>query len=235
MNRSRCAVIKTSSNFPCSRSREEDRDSTIKEDDSWHEQCWVIRVMRNNSKNVMSECLLHWNQGIVYCICRHLLTKSEVSQKFSPTATVSFLNRELLCREGAISRCSARQNWSTERAFCVPHCAEEMFQKEFGWNSRSFPTRRSAFVMDELVQAIVFSYHMRNMRDIERIVISHWRNHREFGEERFEPIPFSSVSKVVSVFFQDFMIAVKWTLEEFVFFCCSTIVYSCWQSVATDM
>ena len=29
-----------------------------------------------------SECLLHWNQGIVYCTCRHLLRESESSQNF---------------------------------------------------------------------------------------------------------------------------------------------------------
>ena len=29
-----------------------------------------------------SECLLHWNQGIVYCTCGHLLVESESSQHF---------------------------------------------------------------------------------------------------------------------------------------------------------
>ena len=30
-----------------------------------------------------SECLLYWNQGIVYCFCVHLLKESESSQIFS--------------------------------------------------------------------------------------------------------------------------------------------------------
>ena len=29
-----------------------------------------------------SECLLYWNQGIVYCICGHLLGESEASRHF---------------------------------------------------------------------------------------------------------------------------------------------------------
>ena len=29
-----------------------------------------------------SECLLYWNQGIVYCTCGHLLKESESSQNF---------------------------------------------------------------------------------------------------------------------------------------------------------
>ena len=44
----------------------------IKSDDSWHGQCRVQ----------CSECLLYWNQRIVYCICGHLLKESEGSQHF---------------------------------------------------------------------------------------------------------------------------------------------------------
>ena len=29
-----------------------------------------------------SQCLLYWNQGVMYCICGHLLVESESSQKF---------------------------------------------------------------------------------------------------------------------------------------------------------
>ena len=30
-----------------------------------------------------SECLLYWNQGVIYCTCGHLLVESESSQKFN--------------------------------------------------------------------------------------------------------------------------------------------------------
>ena len=30
-----------------------------------------------------SECVLHWNQGVIYCTCGHLLVENESSQNFS--------------------------------------------------------------------------------------------------------------------------------------------------------
>ena len=29
-----------------------------------------------------SQCLLYWNQGVIYCTCGHLLVESESSRKF---------------------------------------------------------------------------------------------------------------------------------------------------------
>ena len=56
------------------------------------------------------ECLLYWNQGIVYCTCGHLLKESESSQHFSQMATGCSLNPALRHQEGATPWCSARQN-----------------------------------------------------------------------------------------------------------------------------
>ena len=57
-----------------------------------------------------SECLLYWNQGIVYCTCGQLLRESESRQKFSPMATGCSLHPALRHQKGETSRCSARQN-----------------------------------------------------------------------------------------------------------------------------
>ena len=57
-----------------------------------------------------SECLLYWNQGIVYCTCGHLLKESEARQHFSSMSIGRFLSRELRYQQGTTSRCSARQN-----------------------------------------------------------------------------------------------------------------------------
>ena len=40
------------------------------------------------------ECLLYWNQGIVYCTCGHLLRES-IQPKYSPMDIGSSLNPEL--------------------------------------------------------------------------------------------------------------------------------------------
>ena len=45
----------------------------IKEDDSGHGQCRAIWVCETIPKMQSSECLLYWNQGIVYCTCGHHL------------------------------------------------------------------------------------------------------------------------------------------------------------------
>ena len=40
--------------------------------------------MRNNFRKCKcSECLLYWNQGVIYCTCGHLLVDSESSQNFT--------------------------------------------------------------------------------------------------------------------------------------------------------
>ena len=38
--------------------------------------------MRNNSKVQCSECILYWNQSVVYCTCGHLLRENESSRHF---------------------------------------------------------------------------------------------------------------------------------------------------------
>ena len=87
-----------------------------------------------------SECLLYWNQGIVFCTCGRLLKESEASQHFHPWRLDAFSIQNYVIKK-ATSRCSARQNWSTEKAFHSPQCAEEMSQKEIRRNSRSLSTR----------------------------------------------------------------------------------------------
>ena len=89
----------------------------IKEDDSWHGQWRAIRVMRNNSHSAMLR-MLSLRESRNYLL--NLWTSLERNWNqptFSSMAVRRFLNRELRHQEGATSRCSARKNWSTERAF----------------------------------------------------------------------------------------------------------------------
>ena len=116
------AVVKQAEKLPCSRTREEDRESPtstsssswlktkqrlqpiqwrIKSDDSWTGQCRAIRVVRNNSKSAMLRMpsLLESRNGLL-----HLWTSLEgkrIHPKFSPMAIGCFLNRELRHLKGA--------------------------------------------------------------------------------------------------------------------------------------
>ena len=113
----------------------------IKSGDSWHGQCRVVRAMRNNSNGAMLRMLSLMESR--NCLL-HLWTPLEwkwSQPTFSSMAIGRFLNRELRYQEGATSRCSSRQNWSTERAFHSPQCPKEMSQKDIWRNSRSLPTR----------------------------------------------------------------------------------------------
>ena len=77
-----------------------------------------------------SECLLYWSQGVIYCTCGHLLVESESRQIFESMTSGCSLHPGLRHQERETPRCSARQNRSSERAFCGPQRAEEMYQKE---------------------------------------------------------------------------------------------------------
>ena len=63
-----------------------------------------------------SHCLLHWNQGIVCCICGQCLGESDSRRKFNKTKTGCTLYPALRDWERALSWCSTRQNRRTERA-----------------------------------------------------------------------------------------------------------------------
>ena len=54
-----------------------------------------------------SECLLYWNQGVIYCTCGHLLVESESSQTFFQVKTGCSFYPALHNQEGA-TWCSAR-------------------------------------------------------------------------------------------------------------------------------
>ena len=90
----------------------------------------LFELSESIPKVQFSECLLHWNQGVIYCTCRHLLVEGASSQN------VCHWRQDALCQfRTTPSRretppCSARQNRRTERAFCGPQRAEEMYQKE---------------------------------------------------------------------------------------------------------
>ena len=58
------------------------------------------------------------------------LGRKRIQPQFSPMATGCSLNSALRHQEGKTPRCSVRQNWTTQRAFCGPQRAEEMYPKE---------------------------------------------------------------------------------------------------------
>ena len=152
----------------------------------------------------------------------------------------------------------ARQNWGTERAFCGPQCAEEMYQKELWWNSRPFPTRSSISwfasqlkigtgrplllpifwgifeISKTLVNKSGRNAPMRLRSDFRTAVTIMNRLHRESGEDRPVPIPFINTkggTRLLPVLHGGS--GMKTGGAHFLI-CRSKIVYSRWQSAAAD-
>ena len=68
----------------------------------------LFELCETNPKVHCSQCLLNWNQGVIFCTCGHLLVESESSQKFSQIKTGCSLHPALRNQEGATPWCSAR-------------------------------------------------------------------------------------------------------------------------------
>ena len=91
-----------------------------KEDDSWHGQCRVVRVMRNNSM-LRKLSLLESRNSLL-----HLWTSLErkrIQPTCSPMATGCFLNPALRHQKGATSWCSVRQKLRHKKKHFVVHNA----------------------------------------------------------------------------------------------------------------
>ena len=176
-------------------------------------QCRVVRVMRNNSKSAMLRMpsLLESRNSLL-----HLWTSLErkrIQPNFSPMATACLLNPELRHQEGATSWCSARQNWSTERAFRGPQCEEEMSnnnpaRSNVSWFAREVHRDGQISTRKPLLLPILWGVReiqenwfislnksgrnapMKHRSDFREALKNMHRLHRESGEERPEPIPF---------------------------------------------
>ena len=125
----------------------------------------------------------------------HLWTSlgwERIQPTFEKMATGCSLLPALRHQEGETPRCSARQNWRTERAFRGPQCAEEMYQKELWRNSRSFSyeaqcivTRNSKLAGPRRSASQWINWHrkttptaftMRIIWNNKNMGISHWTN-----------------------------------------------------------
>ena len=273
--RSRVILIEKHFKPICSKITSTTHPVTIRK--RWFVKCNVelFEVCETIPKVQCSECLLYWNQGVICCTCGHLLVESESSHNFSHWRLDALSIPHYVIVKVENPRCSARQKRRSERAFCDPQRAQEMYQKEFWWNSRSFPTRSSIswfatqswldrgevhrngqigtgrslllpifWGIWEISGKLVYLTEQigQECTDETRIRLPTSSLINEPSPPRIwrrttRTNPFSSIPKVAFVFFfQFFMVAVESKLVELMIFfiCCSRIVYSWWQSAATD-
>ena len=60
----------------------------------------LFKLCETIPKVQCSECLLYWNQGVIYCTCGHLLTESEASQHFHQWRLDAFSIENYVIKKG---------------------------------------------------------------------------------------------------------------------------------------
>ena len=135
-----------------------------------------------------SECLLYWNQGVIYCTCGHLLVESESSQHFSQWRLDALSIPHHVIKKGT-STVLGTANRRTERSVGGPQRAEERcFKKNFDGftivsneiqyivirNSKLAGPRRSASQWINWHRETTPTAHpLRSSRDFRKNGISH--------------------------------------------------------------
>ena len=86
----------------------------------------LFELCETTPKVQCSQCLLFWNQGIVYCTSKQCLIYSEFRRKIDKLRLDAISIPDYVITKGATPWCSTRQDRSTKR---MPHgleCVEEM-------------------------------------------------------------------------------------------------------------
>ena len=76
-----------------------------------------------------SECRIHWNQGVIYCTCGHLLVESESSQNFNQQRLDALSIPHYVIGKGRLHGARHGKTEAQKEHF-VAQRAEEMYQKE---------------------------------------------------------------------------------------------------------
>ena len=186
----------------------------------------MIREMRNVElfelcetipKVQCSECLLYWNQGIVYCTCGHLLKESEARQHFHQWRLDAFSIENYVVKKGRPRGARHGRTEAQKEHFIARNARRRCrllkdstyrdSQLEIGW------TKDTCIAMDKLTKEdhsksalpeefdryrknwyITLNKSGRNApmklrSDFREALTNMHRLHRESGEERPEPIP----------------------------------------------
>ena len=87
----------------------------------------LFELCETTPKVQCSQCLLYWNQGIVYCTCGQCWI--HIQKNISQNKTGCNLHPELRDQESRSPWCSTRQDRSTKRMPDGLECVEEMLQE----------------------------------------------------------------------------------------------------------
>ena len=86
----------------------------------------LFKLCETIPKVQCSECLLYWNQGVIYCTCGDLLVESESSQNFSQWRLDALSIPHFVIKKGK-HHCTRHGKTGTEKQ----HFVSQMYQEEF--------------------------------------------------------------------------------------------------------
>ena len=78
-----------------------------------------------------SECLLYWNQGVIYCTCGHLLVESESSQKFHQWRLDAFLIPHYVIRKERLRGARHGKTEAQKEHFLAHNARKRCIKKNF--------------------------------------------------------------------------------------------------------
>ena len=135
-----------------------------------------------------SECLLYWNQGIVYCTCGHLLRESESSQNFHQWRLDAFSIQNYVIKKGRPPGARHGKTEAQKEHYVAHNARRRFFKKNFDGIHDRFkrdPVHRDSQLksgwteekcteMDKLAQENhSFAHPLRSTREKEKLKKTH--------------------------------------------------------------
>ena len=151
----------------------------------------LLKLCETIPKVQCSECLLYWNQGVMYCTCGHLLVESESSQNFSQWRLDTLSIPHYAIKKGRPHGARHGKTEAQKEHFAAHNARKRCIKKNFDEftivsneiqyfvirNSKLAGPRRSASRWTSWHRKTTPTAHpLRSMRDIRKTGISHWTN-----------------------------------------------------------
>ena len=139
-----------------------------------------------------SECLLYWNQGVIYCTCGHLLVESESSQNISQWRLDALSISRYAIKKGRLHGARHGKTDAQKEHFVAHNARKRCIKKNFDGihvsnkiqylvirNSILAGPRRSASQWTSWHTKTTPTAHpLRNMRDIGKTGVPHRTNRK---------------------------------------------------------
>ena len=123
-----------------------------------------------------SECLLYWNQGIIYCICGHLLVGNESSHIFHQWRLDAFSIPHYVIKKERPRGARHGKTEAQKEHFLAHNVRKRCIKKNFDGIHDRFqrgPRRSASRWINWHRKTTPTAHPLRNMRDIRKTGISH--------------------------------------------------------------